>query len=173
MARVTAEPGPRDDVASVVEPDRPGEPLSVRLGADQDEEGAGRASFARPAGEVFDLDPLQLLRAVQTAYDILVADLDVVPAEDAVDEIARHAVGEVGAADDDGDVMPVPGEPDRRLAGRVASADDDRRTAGAKLILGTQRRVEHAEASEAVQPGGVDPPVADPVGNDHRMGREL
>jgi hypothetical protein len=133
----TGRARPGDDVAAVVEQDRSGEPMGVRLGANQDDKGRSRQALARFGGDVFDFDPFQPVRAVQFAHHGVIADLDVRPASDAGDQIVRHAFSEVGTADNNGGAMSEVGEPDRCLAGRIAAVDDHHRVPGAGLVSRT------------------------------------
>ena len=86
---------------------------------------------------------------------------------DPVDEIARHARGQVGPADDDGGGTAGLGQEQRSLAGRVATARDHDRRGGALADLHLGGRVVHAVAFEFLEPGGVESPVAGARGDDH------
>jgi hypothetical protein len=144
----------------------------VRLGANQDDQRRGQQRLAGACDGVFDIDPFQPLRPVQAADHAVVADLDVRAAGDAVDQVARHAVSQVGAADDKGDGMPLAGEPDRRLAGRVATADDCHGVTAVDRVVNPSGGVEHTEPAEPAEPGGVDSAVGDPGSNDHAASGE-
>src|SRR5262249_59509947 len=70
---------------------------------------------------------------------------------DAPDEVARHAGGEAVAADHDVDVLDRRREVDRRLARRVAAADDDDLRVLAELRLDMRRAVVDAGPLVAVE----------------------
>jgi hypothetical protein len=74
-------------------------------------------------------------------------------------------------ARDEGDLGRMPGQEDRRLAGRIAAADDGHRVAGAQQRLRLRGRVVDARLLEIVQPRHVQPAVLGPGGDDHRRGR--
>ena len=63
-------------------------------------------------------------------------------------------------------------EEDRRLAGRVAAADDDHLLAGAELRLHERRAVVHAGALEPRQVRQGQLPVLGARGDDHRARRD-
>ena len=76
------------------------------------------------------------------------ADLDRRVALDLVDEVARHRLAEVAAADQQAALRGALGQEHRRLAGRVAAADDHDRVAAAQLRLGLRGGVVDAAALE-------------------------
>ena len=92
---------------------------------------------------------------------------------DAVDQVLRHARGQIFTADDDRHRVPMIGQPRGRLAGRVAPAHDGHRRHRGDLVLGGQRRVEDARALETVQASRVERAVGHAGGDHDRSGGEL
>ena len=116
--------GAGQHVAVVVERDLGREPRRLGIRADQDEEAAGREPGRLPGLGALDVDRLERGVAVR-GHDLRAPQhLDVRPRRDLVDEVARHALLEPLAAADDRDAPGVVREEHRRLAGRVARADD-------------------------------------------------
>ena len=152
---------PRDDEAVLVERDRVSEPGRAGLGADEDEErtlsSARRSSRAR----VLDDDPLERVVAQQLSHLGVQQHLDVRRPLDPVDEVARHVLAELVAADEEPDLRRVPcDEEQRRLPGRVAAADDDHRAVRAERGLHRRRGVVDAAALELLEASDVELPVA-------------
>ena len=88
------------------------------------------------------------------------------------DQVLRHALGERLGADEDRDAARVPGEMQRRLAGRVATAHDVDVLSGERLRVADGGAVEDARADQLF--GGRDAEAA--VGDtgrehDHRRAR--
>ena len=122
---------------------------------------------------------LELAVTVELDHLGVLADRRSVVALDLVHQVARHRLAEVVAADQEPAARRVPGEEHRRLAGRVAAADDHDRIAGAELGLGLGGRVVDAAHLELVQPRHVEAPVLrtgrdhDGPPGGHLAGREL
>ena len=99
----------------------------------------------RQLGAVGERDGLELaVVAVQVGDFAAVADRDAVAVE-LLDQVVRHRLAEVGAAVQEGDQGAAAGQPDRRLGGRVAAADDADPLAAAELRLGRAGGVEDAD----------------------------
>ena len=101
-----------------------------------------------------------------------VADGDAVAVE-LLDQVVGHRLGEVGAAVQEGDEGAAAGQPDRRLGGRVAAADDADPLGAAELRLGRPGGVEDAEALVLVEVLDRQAPVFGPGREQHRLRRDL
>jgi hypothetical protein len=114
-----------DDETAVVTADRLGQPVTVWLGAEQQEEPGDLVPGLRPGVDVAGDHPLQagVTAAVDHRRALLDADHAVVL--DLADEVVRHRLPEVAAADHDRHGPREPGQVDRGLASRVAAADHD------------------------------------------------
>jgi hypothetical protein len=154
-----------------VQVDQAAEPAAAGPDADKDEQRAGRqnAPFARPA--VRHGHRLQRVVAEQFPHLGDEHDPHVRDPLELVDEVPRYVLAQVVLAHDEGDLGRVPGQEDRRLAGRVAAADDGHRVAGAEQRLCLRGRVVDAHLLEVVQLRHVQPAVPGPGGDDHRGGR--
>src|SRR4029079_18016693 len=111
---------------------------------------------------------LEVAVAVQLADLRAQADRDPWLALDLMDQVARHALSQVAAAQQHADAADAAGEEDRGLAGRGRSADDDDRALLAHLGLDLGGGVVHAGAFELVQPRDREPAVARAGREDHR-----
>ena len=92
---------------------------------------------------------------------------------DGVDQVARHALGQVVAAVEERHLLGVAGEVDRRLAGRVRAADDDHVLVAARHALAARAAVVDAAAGQLLDPRRVQPAVVDAGRDDHRRGAQL
>ena len=91
------------------------------------------------------------LSPVERAHLGVREELDARVGLDALDQVARHARGEVVAPDRDRDLAALLREVDRGLAGGVPAADDDDVGAGADARLEVGRGVVHARALEPLE----------------------
>ena len=101
----------------------------------------------------------ELAVAAELDYLRVGADLDRVVALDLIDQVARHRLPEIVAADQQPAARGCAGEEHRRLPGRVAAADDHDRIAGAQLRLGLGGGVVDAARLELLEPRHVEAPV--------------
>ena len=85
-----------------------------------------------------------------------------------IDEVLRHRRAEVAAADQQRDLLGVPGEPDDRLARRVAAAHHDDLGARARQRLARPGPVVHPRAEQVIDPGHVQAAPLDAAGEQHR-----
>ena len=84
---------------------------------------------------------------------------DVIGAVDALDEIARHAVGKRLATDKDGDGPGMVSEVERCLPRGVPGPDHEHVLAGRRHGFGHRRAVEQARPGETVGPGNIEQPI--------------
>ena len=92
---------------------------------------------------------------------------------DTIDEVARHALAEVAASDDDRDRAAGLCQEDGRLAGRVTPADDEHRRATALTGLQVGGGVIHAPSFELAQAVGGEASVGGAGGGHHGPSRDL
>ncbi len=117
---------------------------------------------------VTDVDRLERGVAVRGRHLGPEEHLDVLPGGELVDEVARHALLQVGAAVEDGHAPRVGREEDRRLAGRVARTDDlDVQAVGVRRLAACGA-VEDPLARETVEPLDLELPPGDTAGEDDR-----
>ena len=96
-----------------------------------------------------------------------VADLDVPARRQRLAQVARHALGEVGAPDHQGHALGIPRQVDRRLTGRVAAADDDHRFARERRGL-RAGGVEDARIGHLLERRDLEAAVGRARGEHHR-----
>src|SRR6187551_840807 len=94
-------------------------------------------------------------------------DFDPLVALDLVDEIARHRLAEITAADHQPALRGVAREKHRGLARRVPTADDDDGVVSAELSLGLGGGVVDAVALEFIEPRDIQAPVLRAGRHDH------
>ena len=109
---------------------------------------------------------------MQGADFAAVADGDAVAVE-LLDQVLGHRLAEVGAAVQEGDEGAAAGQPDRRLRGRVAAADDADPLAAAELPLGRAGGVEDADPLVVVEVVDRQAPVFGAGREQHRAGDDL
>src|SRR5207244_6264316 len=97
---------------------------------------------------------------VQTADLGVGSYLDASISLDPVDEVARHAGGQVVAADDDGDGAAGCRQEQGGLTGRVAPACDHDRGSGTEAGFHLGGRGVHPVALEVCETGSIESPVA-------------
>src|SRR5262249_41030942 len=134
-------PPAREDEAVVIERDGATEPVGVRCGSEEEEEGGERAPLAVAKRRRLEL----AVGAVQRG------DLAVSPDEDVgevggANQIDRHRLAEVGRAVEERHERATAGEPDRRLGRRVPAADNTGPRCAAAPGLLWPRGVEDADA---------------------------
>ena len=170
VAQVRAIEGPVGEHEAVVVDGDAGQPLAVRLGTDEREQ--GRAVDVEGSVRPGEGEALQGRFAGEGGDGL--ADVDLHPGVglDAVDEVLRHRLGQ-RPADDDADRRAALGEEHRRLTGRVAAADDDDRRAGACPGLELGRRVVHARHLVAVEVVDRQPAVVGAGGGDEGAAGDL
>ena len=133
----------RQDEAVVVERDCATEPVGVRCGSEEEEEGGERDQLA-----VAERCRLELALGAVQRGDLAASSDEDAGALEVVDQVVRHRLPEVGPAVEERHERATAGEPDRRLGGRVPAADDtDPRGAAAPGLLWS-RGVEDADAFE-------------------------
>ena len=86
---------------------------------------------------------------------------------EALRQVVRHRVAEVVTADQDVDLVGVPGQEQGGLAGRVGAPHHDGVPAGHHLGLELARGVVDAASLEVGQAGHVQAPIPDAAGDDH------
>src|SRR5207244_7980029 len=143
-------------------------PLGARLGSEEEKQERERQE--RAVGQRHGLEV--------SVAGVKLGDLAAVPdgdteALDLADEVVRHRLAQVGATVEKRDERAAAGEPDGRLAGRVA-APHDRDARGAALPrFGRTGRVEDARALVAGEIRERQSPVLGSGGEDHRSRRDL
>ena len=117
-----------EDEAGAVERHRVAEPGGRRLGADEAEQPGARRRCAARRWACARASPARGGRRRASAAHLGVREhVDARVGLDALDQVVRHRLGEVVAADRERDAAALLRQVDRGLAGRVAAADDDRR----------------------------------------------
>src|SRR4051794_6900397 len=160
--------GAGEDEALLVAGDAVAEPVGAGGGAEEEEE-----ERVGEAGTVGEGDGFELaVAAVQLGDFAAVADVDAVALQ-LLDQVVGHRLGEVGTAVQEGDEGAAAGQPDRRLTGWVAAADDADALAAADLRLRRPGGVEDAEALVALEVGDREFAVFGPGGEDDSAGRNL
>src|SRR6185436_16935029 len=101
-----------------------------------------------------------------------ISNVDVVALE-LVDEVVRHRLGEAVATVEESDECAATGEPDSRLTGGVAAADDRDAVPGAELAFGRAGGVEHRRALELGQAVDREPPILSARREQHRSRGDL
>ena len=101
-----------------------------------------------------------------------ISNVDVVALE-LVDEVVGLRLGEAVATVEESDECAATGEPDSRLAGGVAAADDRDAVPGAELAFGRAGGVEHRRALELGQSVDREPPVLGARREQHRSRGDL
>ena len=144
----------------VVELDRVAQPGRARLRADEDEERARQQQPPLLRVGVLDDDTFERVVPLQLPDLGVQQHLDVWRPLDPVDEVARHALAEILAADDEPDLRRVACEKDRALPGRVAATDDHGGAVRAEGRLNRSRGVMDAAALEVLEARHVELPVA-------------
>src|SRR5439155_4375253 len=102
---------------------------------DEDEQGLRLELLAIAGAAVADHDGIKRVLALELDDLAVRQDLDALLAVKLVDEVARHRLAQVAAADQEPAVGRMPGEEHRRLTRRVAAAGDEHRIAGAQPRL--------------------------------------
>ena len=138
--------------------------------ADEHEQVLQRQPALLAVATVAPADGLQRVAAFELAQLLVRQQLDVGGALDAVDQVARHRRRQPRAADQHDHLGRVIGQEHRRLAGRVAAADDHHRLPAADAGLDRRGPVPDAPALEARQRVEVGTAVAR-AGGDHRGAR--
>src|SRR5215831_13558722 len=162
-----------DGEAVTVQLDRLGEPPGVRLGADENQKRRGGQGGPGRGDQVLHDHLLEPASAVKLPDRAVVADLDAGLPGDAVEQVLRHARGQVLTPHDDGDRATPAGQPGRRLTGRVAATDDHNRIPRVDLVVSYQRGVEHPGALELLQASRLELSVGDAGGDDQAPGGQF
>ena len=127
----------------------------------------------RPRRDVAERHLLEMVLAGEALHFDTGEQLDFRVGLDPLDQVLRHALGEIVAPDRDRDLAVALAEIDRGLPGGVAAADHEHRGAVADARLEVGRRVVDAGALEALEVLDGQPPVARAGGDDHRPGGDL
>src|SRR5207237_7204127 len=96
-------------------------------------------------------DPLEVTAALDGPHLGVGQYLDARVGLDALDQVARHAAGQVGAPDGDGHAAGLAGQVEGGLAGRVAAADHDDVDVATRSRLEFGRRVVDARSFEPIE----------------------
>ena len=130
------------------------EPVGARQRAEEEEQEREREALAIRERDCREAPVL----AVKLSDLAPVADDDAVPLE-LTDEVVGHRLADVRPPVEKCDDRPAAGEPDGRLAGRVAAADDRDPRAGAELSLGRPGGIEDGQSLELGKPVDRETPV--------------
>ena len=165
---------PGEYEAALVERHLIREPARVGQRADEDEQHARVEPAALAGLVVLDHDSVEdPVLTDQLPHLGVQVDLDGGALLDAVDQVARHVLCQVGLAHDQVHRIRVAGQEQGRLAGRVSAAHDRDRVAGAQPCLHQRRGVVDARGLELLHARHVEPAIPDP-GRDHdRPRRDL
>ena len=160
--------GAGEDVAVGRQGDLLRQPGGMRAGTDQDVERRGADAPPLAGRVVTQLEPLEA--PVSAAIDDLRLrqHLDVGGRANRLAQILRHVLAERGAADHQSHVGCGARQVQRRLAGRVAPADDVDVPGVEAEALDGRSAVVDAGPRQGLQPGDADPGVGDPGGEQDR-----
>src|SRR6185312_6831142 len=156
----------REDEALRVELQRTSQPRGGGIRADEAEEARALDRPALSGPRLLEGDVLQMVATRERPYLGGGEELDARIGLDPFDEVVRHAVGEVVAADHDRHLTPLLRQVDGRLAGGIGAADHDHGPAGADPRFQIRRRVVDARALEPVEIIDGEPPIARAGGDD-------
>ena len=159
--------------ALVVELQRAAEPGRRGVGADEAEEARRTRRCGVRGGRVFERHGVEVVVARELAHLGRHEQRDPRVGFDALDEVVRHAVREVGAADRDRHGAALLREVDRGLARGVAATDHEHRMAAARAHFEIGRRVVHAGALEPLEIVDREPLVARTRRDDDGAARDL
>jgi len=174
MARARRRGIARAHEALGVDGDAAAQPVGLGVGADEKEDVAQRHLALAAGALLAPAHARQAVRRVAVQRRQLGAgqQRDVGRGIDPVDQVARHAGRQAGAAHQHVDLGRVLGEEDGRLAGGVAAAHQGHLGAAAHARLQRGRPVPDAAAFELVQPGHGGAAVARAGGDHHRAGAQ-
>jgi hypothetical protein len=133
------------------------------------------ASSARraPVSASSTMTSLEVAVAFQGPHLMREEDVDGRIAADPFAQVAGHALLEPRATHDDEDVVSLLGERERRVAGRVRAADDDRASARRELLARDVDRVGHARALVVLDAGHRQAAIAHAEREDHAARDQL
>src|SRR5215218_6518589 len=167
IKRRTVQLPARQDEATLVEFDGSVEPAGVGFRTDEDKERPGIEGSTRAGAVVLDHDTLQAVLPREFSDLCVREQLDVLGIHDPVDEIPRHALGQVVAPYEQVNPPRASRQEQRRLARRVAPAHDRNLLALAPLSLGLRCGIVDAYPLKLLQSGHVESAVAGPARGYH------
>src|SRR5215218_458794 len=173
IERRTVQRLPRQDKAPFVEVDGTFQPTGVGISPDEGKERPDSEVPSYTRAVILDYGPLQAVLSHEFSDLCTGEQLDVLGGRDPVDEILRHAFAQVASPYEQVNPPRASGQKHRRLASRVAPADDRDLLALAPLCLGLRSGVVHAHALETLQTGHLQPAVAGSCCDYHAACRDL
>src|SRR3984957_13556679 len=161
-----------EDKPIAAEQHRVAQPRRRRAGADEAEQTGARDLVLTTGLLVRERNPFEMVLARERLNFNAGHEIDSRVGLDPLDQVLRHALGEILPSNRDRDTAIVLGQVDRGLTRGVSTANDHHRSPAADARLEICRGVVNAGALEALEILDLEPPIARPGGEDRRECRK-